>query len=642
MKNFNSSRVFLAVAIVAMSSIVLAGCGAKPTETEQTSVPTPPSVQVASVSDLRSMTRTLTYSGIVAANQETTYAAKAAGTLRGLSVKVGDRVTIAQELAVVNDADNAAIPSNTLKADQVRQAQLAVSQALQGYQIAQTSYQTVVQTSAKDLSQAEIARRQAESGQTNTGASLGEQLTAAKLGRDTAATAAEQARLALENRKTQVTQSETDAKANASLTANNAVDTCRTFVTQMDSLAAFGSPDGGNLSYAKYLGATDGSSYTRARSAWETVKASTDAYAKMTETDPQKRLEAARKVVDATKMMVDATKNVFDHTPPSVALPQSSAAGASISGFQQQLASAQTQANALLTQIQATQQGLESLVLSNRSSLDALEKARDLATQQLASAEQNIKTLEAGTKTQQDQLGYGVEAARNQESTTRARVDGQLAASRGQMELAKLQYDNAVVALESLIDSRKVVASMNGVVTKVFVENGASITPGTPVLTVSTVDAIKVIAYVDQANIAGIRPGMDVTIAPAEGAAASGTVLTVSPVADAMTKRFAVEIRPSGSLLLGTVVSVQMPVTREAPSPSIILPIDAMDVRSDASAMFVVRDGSAVRLPAQIGSMFGESTIVTATDLREDDQVIIRGAKLILDGGPVSIAETTK
>jgi hypothetical protein len=37
--------------------------------------------------------------------------------------------------------------------------------------------------------------------------------------------------------------------------------------------------------------------------------------------------------------------------------------------------------------------------------------------------------------------------------------------------------------------------------------------------------------------------------------------------------------------------------------------------------------------------MFGESAMVTASDLQENDRVIIQGAKLILDGGPVSAAE---
>lgn len=639
MTSSNMLRGTLAFAFIVVSTAIFAGCGSADIAPEQDPVPALPMVEVAPASSLRSVTRTLTYSGIVAADQETTYTAKAAGTLRGLMVKVGDAVTVAQELAVVSDADSTQIPSNALKADQIRQAQLMVSQALQGYQIAQANYRTLVETSAKDLSQVEIARRQAEAGQANTGASVTEQLAAAKLGRDTAATALEQARLALENRKTQATQSETDAKANALLISNNAVDACKTLIAQMDAITAYGSPDGGSLAYGKLLGATDSQSYAHARTAWESAKALINAYEKSTSTNPVDRLLFARDVVDATKVMADATKNVFDHTPPSITLPQSSLAGASISSFQQQVGAAQTQANALLTQIQATQQGVESLVLSNQSSLDALGKAAELAAQQLASAEQGIKTLEAGTKTQQDQLGYGVEAARNQEATTKARINGQLTASRGQMELTKLQYDNAVVALESLIDSRKTVSSMNGVVTKVFVENGDSVAPGTPILTVSTVDDVKVTAYVDQANVTDVHPGLEVSIVPADGLAVSGTILTVSPVADAATKRFAVEIRPSGKLLLGTVVSVRIPVTREAQAPAIILPLDVVDVRADGQAIFAVRDGSAVRLPAQITSMFGESAMITSSDLREDDRVIIRGAKRILDGGPVTAAE---
>lgn len=634
-KDFFGAILFCGIA----GAMFLSGCGSQTPSTEVAVDITRPSVEVSSVSALRSVTRTLAYSGMISANQETTYTAKATGAIRGFSVKVGDTVSVAQEIGIINDADSNATLSMALNADQVRQAQLTVSQALQSYQIAQQNYQTLVQTSAKDISQAEIARNQAETGQMNTGASISEQRTAANIALETAKTAQEQAYLALSNRKAQIVQSEVDAKSNALLTANNAVDSCSTFVFQMDAIAALSSSSGGGLAYGKYLGMTDSQSYDRARSAWDSAKKAVDEYKESTETDSQKRLVLARSVVDATKTMVDAVKNVFDHTPASSMLPQSAVSGISISGFQTQAGTAQAQMNGLLTQIQTTGQGLESLFLANSTSLDALQKSAEVSDKQLASADQNIKTLEAGTKTQQNQAGFASESARNQESSTRARVEGQLAVSRGQVELAKFQYDNAVVALESLIDSRKIVVSMNGVVTKIFVENGDSVSAGMPILTVSTVDSIKVTTFVDQANVSDIRPGTGVENVSIDGVSSSGTILTVSPVADSATKRFAVDIQPSASFPLGTIVDVRIPVTRESDMSSIIVPLDSVNVRSDANSIFVIRDESVIRLSVDIQSIFGESAFVRVQDLREDDDVVVRGGKRVADGEKVSVVE---
>jgi multidrug efflux pump subunit AcrA (membrane-fusion protein) len=622
-------------------TLIGAGCGKKAEPEPAPSAPPAPTVSVRPAAASRTMTRELTFPGTVAAEVETTLVAKAAGTVRGLDTALGKTVAIGQEIATINDSDAGAVKTNALSTTQVKQAELGVSQALKSYQLAQSNYATLVESSAKDLATLDVARRQAATGLSGLGKTTAEQHEAAAIARDTAATALEQAKLALDSRKTQIAQSEADAKQNARLAADNAVDSCGSALVSMDDIAALNGVEG-LLPYGSVLGLRKGQSYDDAKNAWKKAKASVDAYRKSTEADPVKRLAQAETVVKDTKAMADATKVVFDYTPPSSALPLTSAVGASISAFQQSVAALQSQMNGLVTQITNVRQGLDTLALADSSSIASMEKNVELATKQLEAAEQNMKSLEAGTQSQIDQAAFGREAAERQYAATKTKIDGQLTAAKSQSDLARLQYENAVTALDGLIDSRRVYSSLSGTVTHLFVENGETVSAGSPVATISTTDRILVATYVDQATVADLRPGVPATIMAADGTSASGTVLTVSPVADPATKRFKVEIKPGSGgtpLLLGLVVSIKLPITHDVAAPKVLIPLSSVDVTNDGSFFYVVRDGKAVRLSATLGAIFGETTEASSPDLKDDDLLIINGAKIAEDGGAVTIGE---
>ena len=616
---------------------LLSACGKKTEAPVVTPVPT--NVKAQSVASSQSVKRELNYPGVVAAESEATIAAKASGNLTGLRFKVGDQVALGQELARIDDVSSAGFNPNNFNTNQIKQAKLAVQQAESGYNLARDSYNSLLVSAVKDLQQAEIARDQAAKGKSNLETTTAESLKSAELAYETAKIATEQARLTLENREKLAVQSVADAKTNADLTASSVIGTAGTIITGINNILALDEDSSVTVSYRTNLGALDSGTYDRAKNSYQVAKDEYDAYAKKTFATIDERVATALKVANAAKQLADNSKTLLDKTITSASLPQTSLTGTSLSGLQSTVAGYQSQINAAVGQLNGTQQTLSGLDLNNSSLLDSLRQAYELAKQQEASASQALANLRAGNISQKDQAGFASNLAQNQYDNLKMKIEVQVMGSKTQMENAKLQYDNAAYALQNLYDAHSIIAPLQGTITKVFVTEGESISQGQPVATVSQTDNIKVQFYVEADNLSDIKPGLAATVLDSSNRPYAGIVAAVSPQADAVTRRFLVEVKladPTG-LLLGTVVTIKLDIVTSVNAPGLmILPLSAVTVGQSESYIYVIEDNRAAKVTVEVVEVIGELARVKA-DLAAETMVITEGNKLVQTGTEVTV-----
>ncbi|MFA7208778.1 MAG: efflux RND transporter periplasmic adaptor subunit [Parcubacteria group bacterium] len=205
-------------------------------------------------------------------------------------------------------------------------------------------------------------------------------------------------------------------------------------------------------------------------------------------------------------------------------------------------------------------------------------------------------------------------------------------------DIAKLQKQNAQVALRSAMDNRLVKSPIAGYVTAKNIAVGDSISAGQILATISRPEKVKIKFYVSQEELADVKAVDTVTVDSGDKEV-QAKIANVSIQADAVTKRFLVEAVPSGAdtLVIGTVVDVFVDARRKAGrDDSMILPLSAVTVGQNETYLFVAEDGRAKKDPVEIVKIFGENAEVR-TGLAAGSLVIIEGSRLVQDGDKITI-----
>lgn len=624
-------KILFLVSIISMA-FSLTACGRN--DKANTEEVPPVTVKGQTVAESRSIKRMIDYPGLVAAESEATIAAKTSGNLTALNFKVGDRVSLGQELARIDDVNSPNFNAKNFNTSQIKQAKIAADSAQAGYNLARDSYNNLLVSSVKDLKAAEISRDQADKGQANLDVTTAQSLKSAQLAYETAKIATEQARLTLVNQQKQVAQNSQSATDNANIAADSAAATVGSLLTGINNIAGLDSNQNVSLPYANTLGVLDSSSLTSAQASYAIARDAYNNYKKQKFPSTSDKVQAAASLANVAKQMVDDAKVLFDKTVPSSALPQTSSLGASLSGLQATVAGYQTQITAAISQVTSAGQMLISAGLNSQSLIDSLNQAYSLAQQQEASAAQNLANLQAGNTSQKDQAGFAANLAQNQYDNLKVKIESQVAAARTQMETAQLQYNNALVALQNLYDAHSVIAPLDGTITKIFLSSGQAVSPGQPVITVSQTDNVKVQFYIEPESLAEIKPGLPLTVKDGSGREYNGIVAAVSPQADPVTRRFLAEakLEKSDNLYLGTVVNVIVSLVKTAPVPgTIILPLSAVTIGQNGNFIFIYEQGKAKLVPVEIQEVVGEM-IKLKVDLPGEAIIITDGNKLISDG----------
>ncbi len=238
-------------------------------------------------------------------------------------------------------------------------------------------------------------------------------------------------------------------------------------------------------------------------------------------------------------------------------------------------------------------------------------------------------------------------AARDLAAFDAARQESLLAsASISEIEVeatrTQLRQAEAALAAAALRHERALIsAPFAGVVSDRFVEPGQLITPGMPVARLIDPRVLKLECAAGQRDVHLVKVGAPATVDfGVEGPRSEGRVHWVGVEADPLTGEFPVEIHvdnPELALRPGVLGRARLLTAQH--ENVISIPRDAVLERGGGPAVFVVEGGRAMERAIALGADQGLMVAVTA-GLAAGEQLVVRGQRDLVAGGPVAVTET--
>ena len=255
----------------------------------------------------------------------------------------------------------------------------------------------------------------------------------------------------------------------------------------------------------------------------------------------------------------------------------------------------------------------DSIAWINRSVLDAqVEQAAaqlDLAQADLAVAEKAGRSM---PKSRRDAAFFGAKAA---EATHRLAT---IQAGRGRIR-----------------------APFDGVLAKVYVEDGEVLPPGGRVARLVKLDPVTVSVTVSDRDVVNLTPGMPAKITTGAAPAPKDAVVSrVSPAADLNTRAFEVELDVNNAerdLLPGMITTVRLSL--ELSEAALAIPQHVLVTRRDGNGAFVVQEGVARWRPVSLGRVIAGQVIVKE-GLALGDEVVVTGHRELVDGDPLIVVRS--
>lgn len=214
-----------------------------------------------------------------------------------------------------------------------------------------------------------------------------------------------------------------------------------------------------------------------------------------------------------------------------------------------------------------------------------------------------------------------------------------------QMELQVVNARNALAsaerALRNVQENTVLTAPVSGVVTARNYDPG-DMTASLPILTIGTVNPVKVVVNVNESDFAKVHTGMPATLSlqsyPDEEF--SGKVTLVAPTVDAASRTFGVEItvpNPSGRILPGMFGRIQLNL---GTAPSAVVADQAVEKQRGSGNYFVyvVEDGKIRYSQVQLGRRLGD-TYQILSGVEPGQQVVISQKSKLTDGAKVKVVK---
>jgi multidrug efflux pump subunit AcrA (membrane-fusion protein) len=277
-----------------------------------------------------------------------------------------------------------------------------------------------------------------------------------------------------------------------------------------------------------------------------------------------------------------------------------------------------------------------------RAQVDAANAKERLAAQ-TAARMASLFAQGAISKQQDDESAAALAAARASLAQAAAglraaRSDLRAARSRSVAAAAATTEAQAGVSAAAVpLRDATVTAPFDGVVTKTFVEPGAFVAAGSPVVNVQDDRHLEAEATVPNDVASALAPGetVDLRIDAAGGTPRRARVRAIFPTHDPALRSALVriDVPPSPGLIAGMYVRVRF---ASRTGPVWVAPLAALVTRAGQSGVFVIRDGKASFVPLQTGTV-GATGVELAGYDGPASQVAVSGIERIGDGSPVTV-----
>jgi RND family efflux transporter MFP subunit len=186
-------------------------------------------------------------------------------------------------------------------------------------------------------------------------------------------------------------------------------------------------------------------------------------------------------------------------------------------------------------------------------------------------------------------------------------------------------------------DRTRVVAPVDGVVSKRSAVVGAVVQTGTELFRIVRDGRIEVAAKVAEQHLADIHPGQSAEVTDAAGNRSPGTVRAIAPTVDEKTRLGIVHVAlpPGTSLKPG--MSARVAIGAEAQTV-LTVPQAAIVWRDGETGVFMVAADGTVAFQAITTGSRADGRVAVTGGIAEGDRIVTAGAGFLSDGSHVRVA----
>ncbi len=190
---------------------------------------------------------------------------------------------------------------------------------------------------------------------------------------------------------------------------------------------------------------------------------------------------------------------------------------------------------------------------------------------------------------------------------------------------------------KNLADTR-LTSPISGILIKRLAEPGEIVSSGMPILVVSDISKIKVMAYIPESQLGLVRIGQDAEVQIAAlGEGFKGKVLEVSGMADPTTRAFTIKVEvdnPKNLIRPGMIADVTLASTQT--ENIISIPVSSvLRTPEGQSYIYVVEGDQAFQRNISLGALVGDK-IEVVSGLNDGDKIVVGGQHKLTNGTKVS------
>lgn len=221
--------------------------------------------------------------------------------------------------------------------------------------------------------------------------------------------------------------------------------------------------------------------------------------------------------------------------------------------------------------------------------------------------------------------------------------------SRENLDEVKMSYDQAssraketlageLLARQKLKDM-VLKSPVRGRLEKPKIKTGETVLPGSILLTIQTLNIVRVITYVNEKRINHIRLGAKakVFIPGAKAKIFTGRIETIGLEADPKTGNFPVKIAiPNENGLLRPGMMAKVILSGLSWQKAIVIPEKSIQDRNLKRVVYIEENGKAKEIEPVLG-MPWKGYIPVISGLRIGDKLIIEGVEVVKEGTPITV-----
>ena len=212
------------------------------------------------------------------------------------------------------------------------------------------------------------------------------------------------------------------------------------------------------------------------------------------------------------------------------------------------------------------------------------------------------------------------------------------------MEVIRAQIlssrENLAMAEQKLRDT-VIIAPFSGLIVKRFINQGefVSTMPPSPLFLMMSIDKVKTEIGLPEIHIAHIHLGnpVDVTVDTYPGSIFKGTVSTINPMVDPVSRAFTVKVGiPNKDHRLKPGMFARVTIYPTIHKGALIVPFKSVMKREGMTVVFVI-EGMTVRLRKVTAGITNEREIEVIDGLQEGEEVVIEGHYGMADNTTVQV-----